>query len=106
MLTARLHGSIAGAVLGGPSDPLAPARHVLAEPGRSGRCAVAATAVAIQRAFPAGPSPAQVVVARLAFLLVAFESVAIAVISVTLSRIRALRARGSAALSLLGEPAW
>jgi Putative sensor len=36
VLTARLHGTIARAVLRGPSDPLGPARHVLAEPGPLG----------------------------------------------------------------------
>jgi hypothetical protein len=36
VLTARLHGTVARAVLRGPSDPLGPARHVLAEPGPLG----------------------------------------------------------------------
>jgi hypothetical protein len=36
VLTARLHGIIARAMLRGPSDPLDPARHVLAEPGPLG----------------------------------------------------------------------
>jgi hypothetical protein len=36
VLTARLHGVIARAVLRGQSDPLGPARHVLAEPGPLG----------------------------------------------------------------------
>ena len=36
VLTARLHGQIARAMLRGPSDPLAPARSVLAEPGPLG----------------------------------------------------------------------
>jgi hypothetical protein len=36
VLTARLHGTIARAVLRGPSDPLGPARRVLAEPGPLG----------------------------------------------------------------------
>jgi hypothetical protein len=36
VLTARLHGQIARAVLRGPSDPLGPARKVLAEPGPLG----------------------------------------------------------------------
>jgi hypothetical protein len=36
VLTARLHGTIARAVLRGPSDPLGPVRHVLAEPGPLG----------------------------------------------------------------------
>jgi hypothetical protein len=36
VLTARLHGQIARAVLRGPSDPLGPARTVLAKPGPLG----------------------------------------------------------------------
>jgi hypothetical protein len=36
VLTARLHGTIARAVLRGPSDPLGPAKTVLAEPGPLG----------------------------------------------------------------------
>jgi hypothetical protein len=36
VLTARLHGQIARVMLRGPSDPLAPARSVLAEPGPLG----------------------------------------------------------------------
>jgi hypothetical protein len=36
VLTARLHGTIARAVLRGPADPLGQARHVLAEPGPLG----------------------------------------------------------------------
>ncbi len=36
VLVARLHGTIASAALRGPSDPLGPARHVLAEPGPLG----------------------------------------------------------------------
>jgi hypothetical protein len=36
VLTARLHAQIARAVLRGPSDPLGPARRVLAEPGPLG----------------------------------------------------------------------
>jgi hypothetical protein len=36
VLTARLHGTIARAVLRGPSDPLGPARHVLTERGPLG----------------------------------------------------------------------
>ena len=36
VLAARLHGTVARAVLGGMSDPLGPARHVLAEPGPLG----------------------------------------------------------------------
>jgi len=36
VLTARLHGTIARAVLRGAADPLGPARHVLAEPGPLG----------------------------------------------------------------------
>ncbi len=36
VLTARLHGAIARAVLRGPSDPLGPAKSVLAEPGPLG----------------------------------------------------------------------
>lgn len=36
VLTARLHGRVASAVLRGPSDPLGPARSVLAEPGPLG----------------------------------------------------------------------
>lgn len=36
VLSARLHATVARAVLRGPSDPLGPARHVLAEPGPLG----------------------------------------------------------------------
>jgi hypothetical protein len=36
VLTARLHGTVARAVLRGPSDPLGPARHVMTEPGPLG----------------------------------------------------------------------
>jgi hypothetical protein len=36
VLTARLHGQVARAVLRGPSDPLGPAKRVLAEPGPLG----------------------------------------------------------------------